>query len=69
MQFETDFFHGLCEEKGIIKNENVDKKTIPANVWVDKGHPLSHRGPPWGLRCHKFILKNLALKIMKIYVF
>ena len=48
------------------KKKNVDKKKIQENFWVDKGHPISHRGPPRGLGCHKFILKNLAPKIMKL---
>ena len=38
-----------------------DKMKIPANFWIDKGHPIS----PRALRGQTLILKNLASKITK----
>ena len=46
-------------------NENIDKKKIPANFWLDESHPIRHRGPPRGLGGQKFILINLTPKITK----
>ena len=56
-------------KKKILKDENINKKKIPANFWVDKINPISPRGPPRSFRGQTFILKNLTPKITKICEF